>query len=447
MSVYRFNRLLSFIILFLTDIFVVLIALYATHYERLFLNRFLSIHYEGDIEKYIHFYILYVIIFTSFYINGLYTKRYDFWMELKSIIKSLFFSFLLVFSFVSLMKINYQYSRLFITIFFINLLLLLPLFKIITKRLLYISNLWKKRAYITGNHKQARVLKREMMINWYLGYVETKNLKNAQTIFIATRNMPIRALEDMLYKYKKSHTEIILVPYLFNISFANADILDLNRSRLSLITFKNQLLIPQNLFLKKVSENFLVLLLLPITLPLIAFISILVVLDSRGGVFFRQVRIGKDKKPFKCIKFRTMYENSEEILRKYLKENPEERKYYEKYHKYRNDPRITRLGKFLRKSSLDELPQILNILKGDMNLIGPRPYMPVEIPKMGKDAEIILQVEPGLTGLWQVSGRNKLKFEQRVKLDVWYIQNWSLWLDFVIFVKTFKVLLTRKGAQ
>ncbi len=447
MNLYRVNRFISFLAIFLTDILVILLALYATHYERLFLNKFLTTQYEGDLYKYLHFYILYVIIFASFYVNGLYTKRYDFWMELKSIIKSLFFSFLLVFSFVSLMKINHEYSRLFITIFFINLLLLLPLFKIIIKRILYLCGFWKKYAYIEGNHKQGRVLKREMMINWYLGYVETKDLKKAQTVFIATRNIPIKKLEEILYRYKKSHTEIILVPYLFNISFANADILDLNRSRLSLITFKNQLLIPKNIFLKKVSENFLVLLLLPISLALISFISVLVLLDSRGGVFFRQVRIGKNKKPFKCIKFRTMYENSKEILEEYLKEHPEEIEYYSKYHKYRNDPRITRVGKILRKTSLDELPQIINILKGEMNLIGPRPYMPVEIPKMGKDAETILQVEPGLTGLWQVSGRNKLKFEQRVKLDVWYIQNWSLWLDFVIFIKTFEVLLTRKGAK
>ncbi|NPA81529.1 MAG: hypothetical protein GXO31_02850, partial [Epsilonproteobacteria bacterium] len=262
MNLYRVNRFISFLAIFLTDILVILLALYATHYERLFLNKFLTTQYEGDLYKYLHFYILYVIIFASFYVNGLYTKRYDFWMELKSIIKSLFFSFLLVFSFVSLMKINHEYSRLFITIFFINLLLLLPLFKIIIKRILYLCGFWKKYAYIEGNHKQGRVLKREMMINWYLGYVETKDLKKAQTVFIATRNIPIKKLEEILYRYKKSHTEIILVPYLFNISFANADILDLNRSRLSLITFKNQLLIPKNIFLKKVSENFLVLLLL-----------------------------------------------------------------------------------------------------------------------------------------------------------------------------------------
>ncbi len=444
---YRFNRFVSFLVIFLTDIFVILLSMIITHYERLFFNKFLSIKYEGDLDKYFHFYILYVILLASFYVNGLYTKRYDFWMELKSIIKSLFFSYLLIFSFVSLMKISHEYSRLFLTMFFINLFLLLPVFKIIIKRILYLIGLWKKKAFVDGSHKQGRMIKREMMLNWYLGYVETKDPKCARTVFIATRNISLEKLERMLNHYKKTHTEIILVPYLFNISFSNADILDLNRSRLSLITFKNQLLIPKNVFLKKVTENFLVLLLLPISLAVISLVSILILLDSRGSVFFRQVRIGKNGKPFKCVKFRTMYENSDEILKEYLKIHPEEREHYEKYHKYKNDPRITRIGKILRKTSLDELPQIFNILKGEMNLIGPRPYMPEEIPKMKSAADTILQVEPGLTGLWQVSGRNKLKFRQRVELDVWYIQNWSLWLDFVIFVKTFKVLLTRRGAQ
>ncbi len=443
---YRFNRFVSFLVIFLTDIFVVLLSLYVTHYQRLFLNKFIPISYEGDLDKYLHFYIIYVILFLSFYINGLYTKRYDFWMELKSIIKSLFFAFLLIFSFVSIMKINHEYSRLFLSIFFINMFLLLPLFKIMIKRVLYLLNFWKKCAFVDGSHKQGRYLKREMMINWYLGYVETKDPKKAQTVFIATRNIPLERLKNMVRQYKKSHTEIILIPYLFNISFSNADILDLNRSRLSLITFKNQLLIPKNIFLKKILENLLVLFLLPVSLGIIFVVSVFIVIDSRGGVFFRQTRIGKNEKLFKCIKFRTMYDNSDELLNEYLKINPKEKEHYEKYHKYRNDPRITRVGRILRKTSLDELPQIFNILKGEMNLIGPRPYMPEEIPKMKEASDTILQVEPGLTGLWQVSGRNKLKFQQRVELDEWYIQNWSLWLDFVIFVKTFKVLLTRRGA-
>lgn len=143
-----------------------------------------------------------------------------------------------------------------------------------------------------------------------------------------------------------------------------------------------------------------------------------------------------------------MYVDNEEILSNYLKDNPSEIDYYNTYHKYHNDPRVTKVGNFLRKTSLDELPQFYNILKGNMNLIGPRPYMLSEKDKIGEfRAQTILKTNPGITGLWQVSGRNELTFEDRLELDVWYIQNWSLWIDFVIFIKTIKVILTKVGAK
>jgi undecaprenyl-phosphate galactose phosphotransferase len=142
-----------------------------------------------------------------------------------------------------------------------------------------------------------------------------------------------------------------------------------------------------------------------------------------------------------------MREDSEDDLKSYLQENPSEIAYFEKYHKFHYDPRFTKAGKMLRKLSLDELPQIFNVIRGDMSLIGPRPYMMSESEKLGDLKDIILHVKPGITGLWQVSGRNELTFDERVELDIWYIQNWSLWLDFVIFLKTFQVLLSRKGAS
>ena len=142
-----------------------------------------------------------------------------------------------------------------------------------------------------------------------------------------------------------------------------------------------------------------------------------------------------------------MYENGDELLAEYLKNHPEEVEYYALYHKYQNDPRITPFGKFLRKTSLDELPQVFNIMFGQMSLVGPRPYMVEERPKLGEESATILWVKPGLTGLWQVSGRNNLTFDKRKELDIWYIQNWSLWIDFIILVKTIKVVLFKKGAS
>jgi len=174
----------------------------------------------------------------------------------------------------------------------------------------------------------------------------------------------------------------------------------------------------------------------------------LIKIESDGNAIFKQKRLGEDSKHFSCYKYRTMYEDNQSILDEYLLENPDEVEYYKIYHKYKNDPRVTKLGRFLRKSSLDEFPQFYNILRGDMNLIGPRPYMINEKEKIGAlSEEIILKVKPGITGLWQVSGRNELTFKQRVDLDTWYIQNWSLWMDFVIFMKTIKVVISKVGAK
>jgi len=191
----------------------------------------------------------------------------------------------------------------------------------------------------------------------------------------------------------------------------------------------------------------LILIILPFFVILHFIISVLIKLDSKGSIFFKQKRIGKNGKVFTCYKYRSMYENGDEILKEYLKKHPEEVFYYEKYHKYKNDPRITKVGKFLRITSLDELPQIINVIKGEMSFIGPRPYLPVEEKKMGEYKKYIFKVKPGITGLWQVSGRNNLTFEERLKLDKIYVENWSIWMDIKILLKTIKVVLFRIGAK
>ncbi len=142
-----------------------------------------------------------------------------------------------------------------------------------------------------------------------------------------------------------------------------------------------------------------------------------------------------------------MFINQDQILKRYLKKNPDEITYYKRYHKYKQDPRVTKLGAILRATSLDELPQIINVLKGDMSIVGPRPYMLNEIDKLGSAKSIILKVRPGITGLWQVSGRNNLTFKERIQLESWYIRNWTLWDDFIIILKTFSVVLKRVGAK
>lgn len=199
--------------------------------------------------------------------------------------------------------------------------------------------------------------------------------------------------------------------------------------------------------MKKLFDYLIVFILLPFIVPLFFIIILLIKYDSKGDIMFRQKRLGKDNSVFDCLKFRTMYTDQKKILENYLKEHPEEVEYYHIYHKYMNDPRITRVGKYLRKFSLDELPQVLNVLKGEMSLVGPRPYMLKESEKLGEDREVILRVKPGITGLWQVNGRNQKTFMERVELDKVYINNHSFWLDIKILFKTILVVLLPKGAK
>lgn len=183
--------------------------------------------------------------------------------------------------------------------------------------------------------------------------------------------------------------------------------------------------------------------LIPITLVLYIF---KIINKEKGSLFYIQKRIGKNGKIFKMYKYRSMVPNAEQILEKYLEENEEIRNEYKINKKLKDDPRITKVGKFIRKTSIDEFPQFINVLKGDMSLVGPRPYLPKEIEDMGKAYEEIIKVKPGITGYWQVSGRNNVTFENRLKLDIEYCKNKSLKLDLKILFKTIQKVINRDGA-
>ncbi len=181
-------------------------------------------------------------------------------------------------------------------------------------------------------------------------------------------------------------------------------------------------------------------------LPLMLMVAAWVWVDSPGPVFYSQHRVGQDGKEFDAWKFRTMVPNADQILKQHLEENPRARAEWAKDHKLRNDPRITRAGHFLRRTSLDELPQLWNVLRGDMSLVGPRPIVKAEIEKYGNCYGLYTKVKSGLTGLWQISGRNDTTYIERVKLDTFYVRNWSVWLDFYILFRTIDTVLFRKGA-
>ncbi len=175
--------------------------------------------------------------------------------------------------------------------------------------------------------------------------------------------------------------------------------------------------------------------------PLYLALAALIALTSPGPVFYCQERIGKGHKPFRCIKFRTMVNNADTLLSEMVSNCPQLRQEFESDYKLRQDPRITRIGKFLRLTSLDELPQFWNVLKGDMSVVGPRPLVPEEVPRYGRYMDRVLRVQPGITGLWQVSGRNDIPYQRRIQIDVYYSGHHNGLLDLFIIVKTVGVIL------
>ena len=187
-----------------------------------------------------------------------------------------------------------------------------------------------------------------------------------------------------------------------------------------------------------------VILLIPITL--IVGVIRIIKKENDGPLFYEQLRIGKNGKQFRMYKYRSMCLNADQTLKEYLEKNDEARKEYKKYKKLKCDPRITKVGKVLRATSLDEFPQLINVLKGEMSLVGPRPYLPREKNEMGEYYNTIIKVKPGITGPWQIRGRSNISFEDRVKMDLDYAQNSSIKKDVIILFKTFSKVVDKDGA-
>ncbi len=240
---------------------------------------------------------------------------------------------------------------------------------------------------------------------------------------------------------------VAFVPDIIGAPVGNIEVESLVDARLMLLKVRNNLASWKNRALKRLFDIVVGLLLMPMILLIGVILSLWIYFDDPGPVFFTQKRIGRNGKEFTCYKFRSMYKDGDAMLHRYLEENPEAKLEWETYAKLRGeDPRVTHAGKIIRRYSLDELPQIINVIKGEMSLVGPRPYLPREKEAMGAYLSTIVVTVPGITGLWQISGRNDIAFEGRLRLDAWYVRNWSVWMDIVYLLKTVKVVFGKKGA-
>jgi len=434
---------ISKLIFILFDILIITLSICLSYLIR---NEFENLNINSiPLEQYFQFYPLFIVPILLFAYEGIYTYRYDFWHESRLIIKGIIFSALLIFAYLAMTQMIVEYSRLVIGISFAMMTLLIPLSKNISKKILHKLGLWQKKAEIYGDDP---FLTDEIYGNPYLGYVKPKGQEEPSTVFINSGNSDTATLKKVISSEIKSRQEVIFIPLIDEYDLTHSHTYDLSNTRTNLIVFQNRLKSRYRVLFKNVSDFTLSLLIFPFLIPIMLFIAYKIKHDNPNEkILFKQKRLGKNGKPFSCYKFQTMHENSDGLLQAYLQTHPEELTYYETYHKYKNDPRVTKVGHFLRRTSLDELPQIFNVFRGDMSFIGPRPYMLDEELKIGEEIKTILSVKPGITGLWQVSGRSDVDFFSRVELDVWYIHNWNLWMDLVILIKTIKTVLVREGAS
>lgn len=412
-----------------------------------------------------------VFVILVFWFQEHYSKRRPSFEELRLLYKTI--SIFAVLHLALAFFMAHHITKLLTVNFWIILLLVLPFFRYLTKAILIKFNYWQRNLYIIGTGTNALKTYNLLNRNKLLGYNLVAFVKIEEALEeVNNLPLPIISYTELTLKKPDRETEIVFalnseelienvnkvdflqtrhsfvsfVPDISGIPLYGVELNHFFGSEQLFLRLENNLSRRFNRVMKRSSDIVLSLIALLTLLPVFFIIAILIKLTSQGNVFFKHERIGRLGKTFKCIKFQTMCINSDEVLDKLLKQDANARLEWETTHKLKNDPRITKIGKFLRSSSLDELPQLFNVLKGEMSLVGPRPIVAGEIKRYGYDFYYYKLVRPGITGVWQISGRSDIDYSSRVRLDVWYVKNWSLWYDFVIMLQTINAIIERKGA-
>ena len=425
-------------------------------------TAFISDWYSHTLSKY--FWI--ILIYLSFYyFYRLMTRRMVATNELFLITKANILSFIFIFFIISVAKIGDEISRLIIICFF-ALNMLNPIWSYYSKKLAFSFALFRRAVFAVCDN-----LGHENISKWFeagnpFGY-EVKAVLNIElesmpqihsqidklikddrfdmaVIDFDTNN--IYEYSDLVDHIQKNIYRVIILPKISKIPVINGELISSISNKGMAFYMRNNLLNPIDIMSKKVFDFIASIFLVVLFASIFVVLYFVVFLSTKGHPLFTHKRIGKDGKSFMVYKFRTMFIDANERLELLLENCDECKKEWKNDFKLKNDPRITKIGKFLRKTSLDELPQFINVLKGEMSLVGPRPIVEDEIKKYGEYFEYFTSVKPGITGLWQVSGRNDIDYDERVQLDVWYVRNWSIELDIQILIKTILVVLRGKGS-
>lgn len=471
------------VLLLLFDLAIFVISFYLAFNLRIglfkllpILKKFIFFH-NVPFTYYFQFWHFIPIFIVLLYIQGFYTKVRGVVDDLEISFKTLLIYTALITFYLAAVRKASAFSRMLLVLHPLVLILIFPVSRYFFKKYLHQLGLWQDNVIILGAGETgklvAKSLKRHMgiglkplcfldddpkKINKIIEGIPVKgniqqlpsvikNFKNNKAINSVIVAIPgaSKELLNKIVSFAEEHIKnIYIVPDLFGLRILKMDRLALDE--VPVLKLYNAFQNPANVFIKRAMDLVLSTLALILLSPLFLLIAIAIKLDDpKGPVFFKQWRIGKNGKKFRILKFRTMFKDAEERLLELLKKDPKLREEFEKYKKLKNDPRITRIGKILRKYSLDELPQLINVLLGQMSLVGPRPLIEYEMKSVREPYEL-LKISPGLTGYWQISGRSDVDFETRIRMELFYVRNWSIWLDIYILIETIPAVLKTKGA-
>ncbi|HDT6060352.1 MULTISPECIES: undecaprenyl-phosphate galactose phosphotransferase [Enterobacter] len=399
-----------------------------------------------------------------------YSYRKPFWFELKEIIRTIVIFAVFDLALVAFSK--WQFSRYVWVFCWTFALILLPFFRAMTKHLLNRLGIWKKKTVIIGSGNNAVEAYFALQSEEMLGF-DVVAFFDEESTEPMLQGLPVLRDPNILWEMKKTGDihfivafemensdktmnwlrelskkdcrSVTVIPSLRGLPLYNTDMSFIFSHEVMLLRIHNNLAKRTSRFLKRTFDIVCSSLIIFISSPLLIYLWYKVTRDG-GPAIYGHMRVGRHGKLFPCYKFRSMVMNSQEVLQKLLDSDPAAREEWDRDFKLKNDPRITSVGRFIRKTSLDELPQLFNVLKGQMSLVGPRPIISEELPRYDDNVDYYLMAKPGMTGLWQVSGRNDVDYDTRVYFDSWYVKNWSLWNDIAILFKTVKVVLHRDGA-
>ncbi len=461
------KTIINKIVLIVGDTISLLFSFYIAYNIKVFLHNIGVLSIETPpIDYYFQYWYLIFIYIFFLYFYRIYNIRFSFWQDLKRIIKAILIGTVFVFFILALQKISQEVSRFIILFMIITSISLIAVVKYLLKFVLYRYGMWQINSLVIANKdKDFEGVLNNLHSNWYIGYragyIIELNENNGSLESFTREQLEIIIMKynivlPILYKINKNSFfdvfikldvyfhNIKLVPDLHSL-FVNNISVEGDGDNL-IINFNNNLLKLHNKVLQYFFNKIASIIITFFMSPFLLIISIMINISSKGPVLYKARRIGFLEKDIWVYKFRTMYNDAEKKLADLLKSSPQLKDEFEKNFKLKEDPRVTRIGKFLRKTSLDELPQLFNVLKGEMNLIGPRPIVKREIKMYGEAYHELVKVKPGISGLWQVSGRNDLQYDKRVQLDLFYIKNWSIWMDIIILIRTLKVVIYGKGA-